>query len=489
MRKLLLSSLLCLAFVLPAGAQHWSLTWEKINAAGPRLKQIGVLATRHSKDITASAWSVGCETLDRDYAVFDNYKDYLGGLGVKSARIQSGWAKCEQKKGKYDFKWLDEIVSGIRGQGVQPWMCLCYGNPLYGANKTLGSRIFTDKETMDAWLKYVEATVKRYKDVVTEWEIWNEPNLRDNAKHPEAYAALLLNTVETIKRIQPEAVIVGFGLSRMPVDFTSSVFEYLKERGKADILDYVSFHPYFENPDDAVPEIMALKECVESYDPTVKLFQGECGCPSILEWGHALRYYEWTEYSQAKWNARRMANDWTLGIRSSIFTLVDLQYPNMLQSFGLVRMNLLKKPVYRRPSYYGVRHMANVLDGSAIPAGMLDYKANSHREISVSSISDRDGKVYGMMLWFSDRIPDDGLDFDIVDITVNGIDLKDPVYLEIITGRVYELPKYYGRNINGNMKMGDLPLWDSPVMVIERSHVPRGDMARAAADKTTDVFN
>jgi len=72
-----------------------------------------------------------CETLDRDYAKFSVYKDYVGELGVKHARIQSGWAKCEKQKGVYEFDWLDECVYGLNQQTVKPWMCLCYGNPIY----------------------------------------------------------------------------------------------------------------------------------------------------------------------------------------------------------------------------------------------------------------------------------------------------------------------------------------------------------------------
>ena len=60
------------------------------------------------------------------------------------------------------------------------------------------------QEAMAAWLKYVEATVTRYKDVVNEWEIWNEPYGQG-----KDYAPLVMATAELVKRIQPEAVILG----------------------------------------------------------------------------------------------------------------------------------------------------------------------------------------------------------------------------------------------------------------------------------------
>jgi hypothetical protein len=56
-----------------------------------------------------------------------------------------------------------------------------------------------------------------------------------------------------------------------------------------------------------------------TYNPDIELFQGENGCPSILEWTHALAHYPWTEYSQAKWFLRRLVDDGVRGIRSSAY--------------------------------------------------------------------------------------------------------------------------------------------------------------------------
>lgn len=490
MKKLVLLSLLTVLSASAADAQHWSLTWKKMNMTSPALEQVGTLATRTSKELGTSIWSIGCETLDREYAEFSNYKNYVGELGIASARIQSGWARCEKERGVYEFAWLDEVVDGLLEQGVKPWMCLSYGNPIYGASKGLGSRVFTDEETLAAWEKYVTAVVKRYKDKVFEWEVWNEPNLGKNAQYPEAYAELLMRTATAVKKAQPKATIIGFGLSRMPISFTDKVLSMLKERKKLDLLDYLSFHPYYENPDDATPGIEALAELVHSYSPSIVLFQGESGCPAILEWGHALRYYEWSEYSQAKWIMRRMANDWSLGLRSSIFTLVDLQYPNMQQSFGLLRTNLLNEVVYKRPSYHGVQHMVNLLHSGLKPAGKLDIKANTMREIAARAIDNAEGKRIGALLWFSDRVPSDELTWENVELTVDALTLKDPVFVELITGRVYALPALKGAQMGGRTKFTGLPMWDSPVAIIERDAVslitPVAE--RKAAGTTNDML-
>lgn len=460
----LLSGLLLCPAALGQAKGYRSITWEKFKASGPELEQIGWLAVRHAKDIKSSPWSVGCETLDRDFAKFSVYKDYVGELGVKRGRLQSGWAKCEKVKGVYDFAWLDECVHGLDAEGVTPWMCLCYGNPIYGSDFNLGSGLaplVSSPEAMAAWLKYIEATVTRYKDVVTEWEIWNEP-FGQGAN----YATLLIATAELIRKIQPEAVILVTAIHDAD---RKIVLEALKAAGKLDLVNLWVYHPYVQNPDSSYPAVEKTRALLESYNPKYKVYQGEVGCPSILEWTHALANYPWTEYSQAKWDLRRMAGDRVRGIDSSVFTIIDLKYTNMQQSFGLIRSNLLLQFIYKRPVYYAVQHMAGFFDSEVTPVGLLEHQSSSPRELTVAGFSKQSSPV--VLIWYGDQIPSDELKWDLVDLTINGAAFQDPVYVEMITGKVYQLDKKSWKTRGANTELKGLPVWDSPVMIAERAQV------------------
>ncbi len=468
-----------LAIVLATGAlpyssacgqahKYRSITWERFRASGPELKQIGWLAVRHARDIQASPWSVGCETLDRDQARFSVYKDYVGELGVKHARLQSGWAKCEKQKGIYDFAWLDECVYGLDEQGVKPWICLCYGNPIYGSDIHLGASVAAvvhNPEGLAAWLRYVEATVSRYKNTVHEWEVWNEPNFHGC----EEYATLLMKTAESIKKLQPHARIMGLSLAGVDLEFTAGVLEILKEHRKLDCIDYVTYHPYARNPDASYPAVDKLKQLVERYNPRIKLYQGENGCPSILEWAPPLANDPWTEYSQAKWVMRRFVGDGVRGVPSSVFTIIDLRYPHMLQSFGLIRSNLLHQFIYRRPAFYAVQHLASFFDDQVKPVGLLPCQSESPRQITAAGFQKEGTSV--VLLWYSDNVPGDALAWDPVDLTIEGASFKDPVYVEMITGKVFALDRSTWKAEGKAVRFTQLPLWDSPVMIAERSKV------------------
>ncbi len=463
----LLGSSICQSFVFGQTRNFRSITWEKIQSSGPQLKEIGLIAVRNSKEIKSSLFSVGCETLDRDYAKFSVYKNYVGELGVKHGRLQSGWAKCEKQKGVYDFAWLDSCVYGLNEQQVKPWMCLCYGNPIYGSESGLGAGVAAlahSEDAMEGWLKYVETTVTRYKSVINEWEIWNEPYYQE-----KDYAPLLIRTAELIKRIQPEAKILGEILWDPGSPEVKILLDALAADNKLSLVDYWAYHPYVNNPDDCYPILDGFIKLIKSYNPGYKIYQGETGCPSVLEWTHALADYQWTEYSQAKWDLRRLAGDRVRNIPTSVFTIIDLRYNNMLQSFGLIRSNLLHEFIYKRPAYFAVQHMASFFDDQVNSIGELEYQSNSSRKITVAGFDKEKHPV--VLIWYKDQIPSDELKWDLIDITIKGVSFKDPVYVEMISGKVYEINKSDLKNSGMNTMLSRLPVWDSPIMIAERSQV------------------
>ena len=125
-----------------------------------RLQKIGQVKRKSSLEVKESPIGIGFEKLDRD--VFDPEKAYdkVAAIGVKWVRIQSGWARTEKEKGVYDFAWLDAIVENLLRRNLRPWICLCYGNPLYSdfAKKyfgAVGCPPIATSEEREGWESYV----------------------------------------------------------------------------------------------------------------------------------------------------------------------------------------------------------------------------------------------------------------------------------------------------------------------------------------------
>ena len=461
-----------------AWKEHRSVTREKLLKMDCGLEPDGWLEVREAKDIDAGPWwwSVGCETLDRDYADWNQYKSLLPTLGAKHGRLFSGWAKTEQTKGEYDFSWLDPQVREMAAMGVKPWICISYGNPVWGSDFRLGMRVrqVTDNaEAFAAWIRYVKALVARYKDVVDEWEIWNEP-----FHQPKEYAEMVYATAKAVKEVQPEATCIVTAISWNDDPAKNDyriVLDTLKARNALDLVKYWVYHPYSANPDESYDKLaLPLRRLLKNYSPAYDIMQGECGCPSQLEFAHALKNVEWTEYAQAKWDLRRAIGDAVRGIPTSVFTFIDLQYTFMLQSFGLVRSNALKERVYRRPSFFAMQNVYSYFDQAMHAVKVEKVKGErvkGERELTVAEF-DHNGRA-ALVMWWSDRRPGDSLEYDRVSFGYDGATFTDARWVDLMTGRICKPSKGMVKCSENHTDFTDLPVWDSPIMVVAGDQLPR----------------
>jgi hypothetical protein len=271
-------------------------------------KQLGVVIP---KDVTQTKnnLTVGCETLDRDYADYDAYKEYLAPLGIKKIRLQGGWAKTEKVKGVFDFAWLDHIVNDARSRGIIPWVQTSYGNPIYNGGGTpfLKGGMPCTKEGKEAWNKWVDLISKRYAGKV-EWEMWNEPDI--NRKTPKSETIdINIRTAKIILKNDPKAEIAALSLaSTRPGDFEIYI-KGLSDAGMLDKFKWVTYHGYQYRPEASYENVDQMREILAKYSKKVLLRQGENGAPSKGFMGGALTWNPWTEFTQAKWDLRRMLGE------------------------------------------------------------------------------------------------------------------------------------------------------------------------------------
>jgi hypothetical protein len=431
----------------------------------------GRIQPRHAKDIAASNWSVGAETMDRDYTVYAHWKSYLGPLGVKKARLQGGWAKTEKTKGVYDFAWLDEVVFDLPKQGVEPWLSLSYGNPIYegGGDPQIKGRVPTSGIGLAAWAAWVRATVTRYQAVIDEWEVWNEPNY-DIA--PADYARLLVLTAETVKSVQPNATIVAFGLgSGVNFKYARSVLEILRAQGKVGLIDQISHHRHQGNPDVRGPEL-ELEKVVAEYSDAITIRQGEAGCPSETGRKRAMANYPWTELIQSKHVLRRLLGDLGRDKESSVFGIVDMKYPDEMNRKGLLRARDDRTVERPKPAYFAVQHLTAVFDNRLIRT--THFRAEPDRELPLSAYAYRHGPSGQSVvtLWLHDQIPTDDNRKTAVDLSLSAVNFREPLYVDLRTGQVYELPPGQWKREGDAVKFRQIPVYDSPILLADRATLP-----------------
>ena len=110
-----------------------------------------------------------------------------------------------------------------------------------------------------------------------------------------------------------------------------------------------------------------------------------------------------------------------------------------------------------------------------------EWKASDKARITFSSAGrkvtlkgvEKDGKIIGYFLWFGGRVPDDGTEREFVDLVVEGAALEKPVYVDMLTGKVHSMGQCLSRGaaIGDALRISGLPLWDAPVLIINRNEL------------------
>lgn len=442
------------------------------------LKRIGTLKPRSTKEIASSRITVGCETLDRDFTDFNAYKAYLPPLGVKKIRLQAGWAKCEKVKGKYEWAWLDSIINYAVANGLEPWLETSYGNPIYeGGGKTgLLNSLMTSPEGYAAYDRWVEALVSRYKDQVREWEIWNEPDHPMQKIAPETIAELNIRTADIIKRLQPNAQIAGLAFaSHTNTEYLDRFLKVINDKGKLGQFHWISYHSYAFRPEDSYKGVMSLKAVIEKYSKTLLLRQGENGAPSGYIPSYALDKYYWTEYSQAKYDLRRLLGDLGRDIETSVFTIIDIRYngdPPVLNMKGLIQSDLTKAVIRPKVAYYAVQNLAAVFDDQLERVADVKITTSTAESISVFGYQQKAGKKQIVTVWLDSQVPTNEFQPKPVDITIENGHFTRPVWVDVLTGHVYELPKNGWHKSGTTYTFKQVPVYDSPVLLADFATLP-----------------
>jgi hypothetical protein len=437
---------------------------------------LGKIQPRHAKDIQSSNWSVGAETMDRDYTIYENWQKYLGPLGVKKARLQGGWAKTEFKRNVYNFEWLDEIIHDMVEQGVEPWMCLCYGNNLYSdaGGTLLNATLPVSDEAFAAWQKWVRLMVVRYQDMIDEWEVWNEPS-NNKANTAEMYARLLVETAETVREIQPEATIIAMSLGHVRVwntwfkEFTDQVLNILVQQNKLHLVDEITYHPYSYNPDTSYVIAEDMRRIIGKYNSRIKLRQGENGAPSQRSTVRALPDYDWSELKQAKWALRRLLGDLGRDIESSYFSMIDMKYPDEMNRKGLLFAGDDKTVDHPKQAYFAVQNLTAIFDNTLQRIEYYKFTKKTNRHLSLFGYENKYSGSQIVTVWNDERRPVESNKKTNVDFTFYTANFPEPVYVDLRTGEVFTIPEKNWSKNGSVYQFKRIPVYDSPILIADKS--------------------
>lgn len=461
-----------------------------------RLNKIGAIKPKSAKEVKESRLGIGFEKLDRD--AFDPEKAYdkIEAIGVKWVRIQSGWQKTEKEKGVYDFAWLDAIVDNIIARNMKPWMCVCYGNKLYGGQAeeyfgAVGCPPIHTEEQRTAWHNYCVALAKHYKGRVDHFEIWNEPDgsLWKHGPCGTELGEFTKASAKAIKEGNPDTYIIGVALARPRVKFLNEAFK----TGMAEYLDAVSYHAYLFDDRKLSKYIKAVRGVIDLYKPSLEIIQGESGSQSKPFGNGALKVGGWTPRKQCKQQLRHLVTDLGMGVKfTSYFSCIDMMEAlhgkvgnkKSYQDFGYFGVlgaefdedNVATGAYTPKPSYYSLQNLASLFAGDTkaieFPIIVEDDKAPHCGNVPTLSCAEVEG--YGFRLdngsyayayWHPTNFMT--TDFEGAVSFTSAAPGGKPKLVDPMDGSIYELPAEMAVEDGfGGMDLKLLPVRDYPLFLI-----------------------
>ncbi len=464
---------------------------------------LGKLAPIVSSKVNQSAISIGFECLDRDLFLPEYCYDKLATIGIKNARVQTGWWKCEKEKGVYDWTWLDNIVENLERRGIKPWFNVGFGNKLY-MGETYGEAsvgfvpLYYGEECKQAWLNFCRALAERYKGRIEYYEIWNEANGRGfwQPKEPsaEGYAKLIKISADAIHEIYPEARC-GANVAGFPKPYILDLIKY----GAMEKLNFFALHPYDPHPEQSWAQRVAWLRDVFAgagyRGADVEVWQGESGFASWTpEKYWQPRFVRESERAQAVWLLRRFVLDMHLDLQmSSYFQTADMMEKSYQMgaseqgSRKVARQGILNGLTYSpKPAYHALANIASIfhdgvkpIDGQRFIAWQDDPRPLRARHdrlenVAVRCLTFANGSapyyIYYMpadpQFGWADKQARTTLEiFRYRDLDL----LKEPVLINLLTGDVFKLPTRGNQKDYGSVFIDNLPLCDVPMLICDRS--------------------
>ena len=457
------------------------------------LHRVGHVRARHSAEIASSPIGIGFEKLDRFAFDPSEVYDWVAQAGVKWARIQSGWSRTETEPGVYHWEWLDDVVDSLLRRGVQPWICLCYGNGLYDelAAKMFGATgyppIRTD-EQRTAWRRYVTALVRRYAgDGRVRWfEVWNEADGIWSWKtgvNGAEYGEFVKETAAAIRAGAPEAKVIGGATWCGGYQWLNDVFA----TGAASVMDALSFHAYEPDETAQYERMRALRRLCDHYHPSLPLIQGETGTQSRSDGHGALRGCAWTPVRQAKYLSRHLVSHLLHGVMfTSYFCCLDLieslgsPSSEHVGYFGVLSgqfndRNQAVGPYTPKPSFRTLQTLASVFGTPYRLADRPHYfrrtasarlnRQQDHVEDIVKGCLTHEDGSFGIVYWCPTPVLSTSYDATTT-LELLHAEGQRLMLVDLLDGGVHELPESCRETLgHGLALLKELPLRDYPLLL------------------------
>ena len=234
-------------------------------------------------------FSVGAAQTWMSAADAERELDAAAQTGATWMRVLIDWHVIEPVKGQFNWGYADHWINGALKRGMKVLGLIAYTPEWARYPDAYYTAPPADPANFAA---FSTAVVQRYGDRISDWEIWNEPNLPlffGYAERPaDVYTQVLKAAYPAIKAVQPNSVVISGGLSRaVGVDAPTNFLNQMYASGVKGYFDAFAMHPYVfpggmaEDFDNGWSDLARVRDImVANGDGDKKIWMTELGAPT-----------------------------------------------------------------------------------------------------------------------------------------------------------------------------------------------------------------
>jgi hypothetical protein len=204
-------------------------------------------------------------------------------------RVLIPWSQIEPRKGTFDWGHTDLVVNAAAAHELRVLGVIAYAPDWAHPG---GSSVTSPPDDAMDYGTFAAAVAQRYGGRVSNWQLWNEPNLPeffgDSASNAARYTDLVKAAYSAIKAVQPGSTVVLAGLSRLLGDESPPAFlDRMYAAGARGSFDAAAAHPYVfpggiaADSDNGWSDVGRLHDVmVANGDGDKKIWMTEFGAPT-----------------------------------------------------------------------------------------------------------------------------------------------------------------------------------------------------------------
>ena len=136
---------------------------------------------------------------------------------------------------------------------------------------------------------------------------------------------------------------------------------------------------------------------------------------------------------------------------------------------GLIQSDLEKTAIRPKVAYYAVQNVASVFDNQLELIPNLNFTTTAKESISLFGYQQKAGKKQVISVWLDEKTPTNLFKTIPIDITIENGNFDTPVWVDLLTGHIYEIPKNGWRKTGSTYTFSSVPVYDSPVLIADKS--------------------